>query len=249
MSHNGDVAPRYEPAAPILKVVDLVAGYGAREVIRSVDFELRAGEIVALIGHNGAGKSTLLKALFGLIPASARSVEFEGRGVRLGDSMELRRHRVSFAPQGNRVFGDLSVFENLELGGLVLRDRSVIRKRVLRVLEVFPGLVDRGSQLASTLSGGEKQMLALATALITAPKLLLLDEPSLGLAPHSVTSALQRIRQINREEGVSMLIVEQKVREVLTIADSVIALRNGRISFDGAAAELRDDRKLRDVYL
>lgn len=246
-----DAAPAGENAAiPLLKVMNICAGYSKRQVVNDVSFEVGCGEIVAIIGHNGAGKSTLLKAVFGLIPIATGTVELAGEKVRGGsDDHDLRRKSVSFVPQGNRVFTDLTVRDNLEIGGAILRDRAEIDTRVSAVLQMFPDLDRRLRQSAGTLSGGEKQMLALATSLVAAPNLLLLDEPSLGLAPRSVANALQRIQQISRENGVSVLIVEQKVREVLNIADRVNVLRNGRLAFSGAADDLQDDRKLRAVYL
>lgn len=234
---------------PILKLTNLVAGYDGRQVVNDVSFEVGYGEIVALIGHNGAGKSTLLKALFGLIPITAGVVEFEGKKLRGQNPEDSRRSRISFSPQGNRVFADLTVRENLEVGGTILRNRTEMHSRVNAILQCFPDLNRRLGQSAGTLSGGEKQVLALATALVASPKLMLLDEPSLGLAPQSIITALARIRQLNREEGVSILIVEQKVREVLRISDRVIVLRGGRVSFSGSAVELSDEVKLREVYL
>jgi branched-chain amino acid transport system ATP-binding protein len=250
MSRNVAVPAGENAAIPLLKVMNICAGYGKRQVVNDVSFEVGRGEIVAIIGHNGAGKSTLLKALFGLIPIATGTVELAGEKVRGGsDDHDLRRKGVSFVPQGNRVFADLTVRDNLEVGGAILRDRAEIAPRINGVLQMFPDLDRRLRQSAGTLSGGEKQMLALATSLVAAPNLLLLDEPSLGLAPRSVANALQRIQQISRENGVSVLIVEQKVREVLNIADRVNVLRNGRLAFSGAADDLKDERKLRAVYL
>jgi branched-chain amino acid transport system ATP-binding protein len=231
------------------RVVDLVTGYGKKQVLNGVSLEVSSGEIVALIGHNGAGKSTLLKAVFGLIPIWQGRVHLDGRAWPKLVPRELLRAGVAYVPQGNRVFTDLTVRENLEMGGVTLPDKQRLMEGMERVFALFPGLRERLKQRAGTLSGGEKQMLALGNALILSPKLLLLDEPSLGLAPPLVSEALGRIQQISRDSGVTVLIVEQKVREVLKIARRVYVLRNGRVSFTGQADDLKDETKLREVYL
>lgn len=207
------------------------------------------GEIVALIGHNGAGKSTLLKALFGLLPIWHGRVLFEGKPVDKPDPLAWLSMGAAYVPQGNRVFGNLSLRENLEMGGITLRERHWVGGRIDEVLTLFPALRPRLRQPAATLSGGEKQMLALATGMITHPRLLFLDEPSLGLAPPMVTQALSQVYEISQRSNVAVLIVEQRVREVLKIASRVYVLRNGQISFAGAAELLKDEVKLREVYL
>jgi branched-chain amino acid transport system ATP-binding protein len=232
-----------------LDVANLITGYGKKQVIDGVSLSVGTGEIVALIGHNGAGKSTLLKAVFGLIPVWSGEVRFNGALWRKPTPRALLRAGVAYVPQGNRVFTDLTVRENLEMGGVTLPDKQSVKDGIERVFTLFPMLKARLKQRAGTLSGGEKQMLSLANALILSPKMLLLDEPSLGLASPLVSDALSRIKEINQDSGVTVLIVEQKVREVLKIADRVVVLRIGRVSFDGPATELSDDRKLKDVFL
>jgi branched-chain amino acid transport system ATP-binding protein len=232
-----------------LSVNSLVTGYGKKQVVNGVTLEVIAGEIVALIGHNGAGKSTMLKAMFGLIPIWSGEVHLNGRTWMKPTPRDLLRYGIAYVPQGNRVFTDMTVQENLEMGGVVLSDKTALGAGMERVFTLFPALKTRLKQQAGTLSGGEKQMLALANALILSPKVLLLDEPSLGLAPPLVTEALQRIQQISAESGVTVLIVEQKVREVLKICHRVYVLRNGQVSFTGPAEELKDEAKLREVYL
>ncbi|MFZ1221104.1 MAG: ABC transporter ATP-binding protein [Chthoniobacterales bacterium] len=241
MSDNG--------SEPFLDVANLVAGYGKKQVIDGVSLSVGTGEIVALIGHNGAGKSTLLKAVFGLIPVWSGEVRFNGTLWPEPAPRTLLRAGIAHVPQGNRVFNDLTVRENLEIGGVTLPNMQSVKDGIDRVVMLFPILKDRLKQRAGTLSGGEKQMLSLANALVLAPKMLLLDEPSLGLASPLVSAALKRIREINRDFGVTVLIVEQKVREVLKIADRVVVLRTGRVSFSGSAPDLEDDTKLRDVFL
>lgn len=233
----------------LLRVRALVAGYGKKEVLRGVTLDVAPGEIVAVIGHNGAGKSTLLKAVFGLLPTWKGQVILDGSPLRVPRPRELLRLGVGYVPQGNRVFSDLSVRENIEMGGVTLTNGTRLDEGVDRVLTLFPELKARLRQRAGTLSGGERQMLALATALVLSPRLLLLDEPSLGLAPQLVARALGEIQRISREYGVTVLVVEQKVREVLKIAQRLYVLRNGLVSFAGSTDQLDDDAKLRAVYL
>jgi branched-chain amino acid transport system ATP-binding protein len=233
----------------LLKVDDLVAGYGKKQILNGVSLEVAPGEIVALIGHNGAGKSTLLKAVFGLLRVWGGKVCYDGTELKKQTPRELLRTGMAYVPQGNRVFTDLTVQENMEMGGVTLPRKELLKAGIERALTLFPVLRERLKQRAGTLSGGEKQMLALANALIVSPRMLLLDEPSLGLAPAMVTEALGRIQQISRDSKVSVLIVEQKVREVLKVAKRVCVLRMGRVSFAGPSEELKDDAKLREVYL
>lgn len=236
-------------ATPLLLADALVTGYGKKQVLNGVSLDVAFGEIVALIGHNGAGKSTLLKAVFGLLPLWQGQVTLDGKPLNSHTPRELLRTGVAYVPQGNRVFTDLTVRENLEMGGVTVSDKTRLNEGIDRALTLFPALRPRLRQRAGTLSGGEKQMLALANALVVSPRLLLLDEPSLGLAPQAVAVALSYIRQINRDSGVTFLIVEQKVREALKIARRVYVLRNGLVSFSGPTDALADDAKLREVYL
>lgn len=235
--------------APFLDVDGLVTGYGNKQVVNGASVYVSPGEIVALIGHNGAGKSTLLKALFGLLPI------WNGRVLVDGDIVnKLTPHKclsigIAYVPQGNRVFSDLTVDENLEMSGAVCKHKAQLKLGIERVLSLFPLLETRLRQRAGTLSGGEKQMLALAMVLVPSPRALLLDEPSLGLAPQLAGTALNQIATLSRESGVSVLIVEQKVREVLKIANRVYVLRNGVVSYGGPAATLTDDTALRRVYM
>jgi branched-chain amino acid transport system ATP-binding protein len=233
----------------LLAVRDLVAGYGKKQVIGGVTLDVGEGEIVALIGHNGAGKSTLLKAVFGMLPAWSGAVLFEGRTLGRDRLPRLLRAGVSYVPQGSRVFSDLTVRENVEVGGVRLRTRGERTTATRRVLAMFPALTPLVARRAGTLSGGERQMLALSMGLMTAPRLLLMDEPSLGLAPPVAREALGTIQRASQEGGVSVLIAEQKVREVLKIAQRVVVLRNGRVSYSGPAADLADGAKLKSAYL
>jgi ABC-type branched-subunit amino acid transport system ATPase component len=237
-----------ESAAYLLGVDGLVTGYGKKQVLNGVSLDVASGEIVALIGHNGAGKSTLLKAVFGLLPVWQGRVVFQETELNSHTPRKMLKLGAAYVPQGNRVFTDLTVRENLEMAGITLSDDAQLDNGIERVFSLFPALKPRLRQRAGTLSGGEQQMLALASALILSPRLLLLDEPSLGLAPQLVTQALARVQKVSNDSGASVLIVEQKVREVLKIAHRVCVLRNGQVSLFGCTDTL-DDEKLRQVYL
>lgn len=238
-----------EDGHDLLKVQSLVTGYGKRQVVNGLSLGVGAGEIVALIGHNGAGKSTILKAIYGLLPIWRGRVSLDGDDLRSQQPRKLLHLGIAYVPQGNRVFAELTVRENLEIGGVTLPTKELVNEGMGRVFTLFPSLKSRLKQRAATLSGGERQMLALGNALVLLPRVLLLDEPSLGLAPPLVAEALSHIQEINRMSGVAVLIVEQKVREVLQIARRVYVVRNGSISFSGPTSELNDDIKLRDAYL
>jgi branched-chain amino acid transport system ATP-binding protein len=233
----------------LLNVESLEAGYGKKRVLKGVTFDIAPGEIIALIGHNGAGKSTLLKAVFGLIPIWKGQLILDNQKLNRPSPHEMLRRGVVFIPQGSRVFDELTVRENLEMGGASLSSDTKLNTGMERVLTLFPLLQSCLKKRAGVLSGGEKQMLALATALILSPRLLLLDEPSLGLAPPLASKVFERIRQISEDSRIAVLIVEQKVKEVIKIAQHVVVIRNGLISFLGSSNSLNDDSKLREVYL
>ena len=233
----------------LLEVKNIVPGYKKRQVIKGVSIDVAPNEIVALIGHNGAGKTTLLKTIFGLNPIWNGQLYLSGLNIRTPTPRIMLGQGVGYLPQGNRVFTDLTVKENLEIAVASLRSKSGVNEGIERAVCLFPVLKSKLAQQAGTLSGGEKQMLALSNALILSPRLLLLDETSLCLAPALVAQTLMRIRDISENAGAAVLIVEQKVREVLKIADRVYVLRNGLVSFSGQANDLTDETKLRAVYL
>lgn len=225
------------------------AGYGKKTVLSNIVIEARDGEITTFIGPNGAGKSTLFKVLMGMLKIPRGSIFLNGTEITNSNPEENVQRGISFVPQGNRVFTELTVKENLEMGGYLLKDKAEIEKRIPSVLELFPDLKDRMKQDAGKLSGGEKQQLALARALMLQPQILLLDEPSLGLSPKLVTKAFETIQQINQEFGITILVVEQKVHEVLKIAHRVYGLRMGEIVFAGTPQQLRDGEELRKIFL
>lgn len=233
----------------MLEIRELETGYGKKQVLFGPSIEVKKGEIVALIGPNGAGKSTVLKAVCGLIPTWSGEILFEGTVLNGSTPAQNVARGITFAPQGNRVFDELTVMENLEIGGFRL-PRKDLKGRIEEVFELFPVLRERCRKDAGTLSGGEKQMLALARALVPKPKLLLLDEPSLGLSPGLISDSFGKITEINQETGVSILIVEQKVREVLSISRRVYSLKLGKVAFSGMPDELLGDKaRLRELFL
>lgn len=237
-----------DASTPLLQVEGLDAGYVGKRVLTNVSLEVGRGEIVALVGHNGSGKSTLLRVVFGVVPAWSGQVILDGEAIVRPSPRALLSRGVAYLPQGNRVFGQLTVLENLKLSG-EFNSNGRLSVQLARVWSQFPTLRARCSQRAETLSGGEKQVLALASALMRSPRLLLLDEPSLGLAPNLVRAALAQVREASLALGASVLVVEQKVREVLRIAGRVYVLRNGSVAFAGSTSELADDAALRQVYL
>jgi branched-chain amino acid transport system ATP-binding protein len=234
-------------AEALLQVSGLRGGYGAVEVLRGIDLEVRAGQIVALLGSNGAGKSTLNNTLCGLLPGFSGSVVFEGAELtRLRYPRIVERGLVQ-VPEGRRIFPNLSVLENLELGAY-RRARERRMANLARVHEVFPRLAERGAQRAGTLSGGEQQMLAIGRGLMAEPRLLILDEPSLGLSPLLVEQMFGLIQQLNRD-GLAILLVEQNVAQSLTIAHQAYILENGRIVMTGSGEALLEDDRVRQAYL
>lgn len=234
---------------PLLRAETLVTGYGKKQVLRGVSLELHEAEKVAIIGHNGAGKSTLLKALFGLLPLWNGTISLAGQLVIEPMPRHLLHSGVVYVPQGSRIFTDLSVHENLKVGYAETLTAAQRADAINRVLTLFPELEDRLRHRAGTLSGGEKQMLALGRALVLSPRVLLLDEPSLGLAPAAASATLRTIQDLSCRTSTAVLIVEQRVREVLRIVDRVYVLRNGQAVYSGPASPLHDEQSLRAVYL
>lgn len=227
----------------MLEINNLVTGYGKKQVLFDISLRVEKGEIVGIIGPNGAGKSTILKAVSGIIPIWKGEIIFSGSSIKRQSIAGNIKSGLSLAPQGNRVFNKLSVKDNLELGGYLL-EKEKLKERINKIYDIFPTLKDRSGQIASRLSGGEQQMLALARALIPQPKLILLDEPSLGLAPNLLDNVFDKLSEINNELNISMLIVEQKVIKILNISDRVYSLKLGKISFAGDPNDLINDKQL-----
>jgi branched-chain amino acid transport system ATP-binding protein len=231
----------------LLEVRDLHAAYGQVQVLHGLNFSVKEGEVVVILGANGAGKTTTLRAICQMI-GTRGSVRVAGREVHGKTTPEVVRAGVAHVPQGRGTFPDLTVIENLEVGAFVRRDRDV-KQDIERWCTIFPRLGDRRTQVAGNLSGGEQQMLAVARALMGRPKLLLLDEPSLGLAPMIVQDLFKRLGQINKDEGVTMLIVEQNANLAFEIANHAYVLEAGEIVLSGSSEELRHDDAVRRAYL
>ena len=235
--------------APLLTVDNLSIKYGAMEALKGVSLSLEPGEIVTVLGANGAGKSTLLRAISGLVPAAGGEIRFQGTAVSRIAAYDIVQRGVSHAPEGRKVFSTLTVEENLNLGAFTRRNRRAeVTQARERVFGLFPLLKDRRRQLAGTLSGGEQQMLAIGRALMSTPRLLLLDEPSLGLAPILVHLIFDIIREINRQ-GVAILLVEQNAHQALELAGRGYVLEVGRISVEGSSADLKADPRIQEAYL
>jgi branched-chain amino acid transport system ATP-binding protein len=231
----------------LLQIENLHAGYDDLEVLHGIDLDVNEGEIVALIGANGAGKTTTLRAISGLVEASEGSITFEGSDIGTWRSSQIVAEGVVQVPEGRKLFAEMSVMENLRLGAY-RRGRSDISKSLDEVFELFPKLSERSSQSAGTLSGGEQQMLAIGRSLMTKPRFLMLDEPSLGLAPKLVIDIFGVVKDIS-QLGVTVMLVEQNAVHALQLSDRGYVLENGRIVLHGTGEELLGDDRVRTAYL
>jgi branched-chain amino acid transport system ATP-binding protein len=232
----------------MLELARVTAGYGAFTALWDVGLRVTAGEAVAVVGPNGAGKTTLLRVISGLIEPRSGSIAFEGAELASRPAYEVVAHGIAHVPEGRRLFPQLTVAENLKMGAFLPAARARFRESLERVYTLFPILAERQAQRAGSLSGGEQQMLALGRALMSRPKLILMDEPSMGLAPVMVFRLFDLIRRV-REEGYTILIVEQNVRQVLKLVDRAYLLEVGRISMEGRAAELSEQDFVRKAYV
>jgi branched-chain amino acid transport system ATP-binding protein len=232
----------------VLSVEGLECRYGKVAAVRDLSLEVRRGELVSLIGANGAGKTTTLKAISGVLPPSAGRIVFEGEDITRASARRVLRLGLAHCPEGRRVFPYMTVRENMELGCYLRRDKDGIAADMRRLFERFPILGERATQAAGTLSGGEQQMLAISRALMSRPKLIMFDEPSLGLAPNIVERMFDVIRQI-RAEGVTVIMVEQNAAAALELSDRSYVLEQGRVSITGTGQALLDDPHVREAYL
>ena len=232
----------------MLKADAIRVGYGDVNAIRDASFEVSEGEVVSIIGSNGAGKSTLLRAISGLLKVASGSIIFEGTKIEGLSPHKIVRLGISHTPEGRRLFGLLSVEKNLLLGAYAIKESERVQKSLEEIYELFPILKERRKQRSQTLSGGEQQMLAIARSLIAQPKLLLLDEPSLGLMPILVAKIFKTIKKIN-ERGMTLLLVEQNVREALELCTRGYVLQTGRIVMEGSGEELLKSDMIRKAYL
>jgi branched-chain amino acid transport system ATP-binding protein len=237
-------------AAPLLAIKDLRAAYGKIEALKGVDLTIDSGEIVALIGANGAGKSTLMMTIFGRPRASAGRILYDGNDITDVPTHRIARLRIAQSPEGRRIFPRMSVAENLQMGADATETNETEREGSLeRVFSLFPRLKERMAQRGGTLSGGEQQMLAIGRALMSRPRLLLLDEPSLGLAPLIARQIFEAIRTLNRQDGLTVLIVEQNANHALKLAHRAYVLVNGLITLSGTGNELLQRPEIRAAYL
>lgn len=232
----------------MLKINEIDVYYGNIQALRGVSLEVNEGEIVTLIGANGAGKSTLLKTISGLLKPKKGSIEYLGANIDGKPAQTIVKAGISHVPEGRRVFSNMTVEENLELGAYLRKDRDGIKKDMEHVYELFPRLLERRKQLSGTLSGGEQQMLAMGRALMSKPKLIILDEPSMGLAPLMVKNIFNIIEMVNKE-GVTVLLVEQNANMALSVAHRAYVLETGGIVLSGTAKELQESEEVKAAYL
>ena len=230
----------------MLKIVNLNSGYGEAKVLHRVDLEINSSEIVALIGPNGAGKSTILKSVFGLANIFSGNIIFKDKDVTKLKTHELIKLGIGFVPQGRQIFPNMTVLENLQMGAFITKKQDVVERNVNDIFQIFPVFKEKQNELAGNLSGGQQQLLAIARALMQKPQILLLDEPSLGLAPKLVMEIFEKIVEI-KNEGVAVLIVEQNAKQAVGIADRTYILENGKIVMQGNKDILKS-KKIRDIY-
>jgi branched-chain amino acid transport system ATP-binding protein len=232
----------------ILKVTNLHVHYGAIHAVKGVSFEVNEGEIVTLIGSNGAGKTTILKTLSSILKQTEGTIEFLGNDLSSYEPHQIVNLGLSHVPEGRRVFPELTVYENLQMGAYIRKDKDGIKSDLQTIYRRFPRLLERKNQLAGTLSGGEQQMLAIGRALMSRPKILLLDEPSMGLAPLLVDEIFNIIKDINKT-GTTILLIEQNAKRALNISDKGYVLETGKILFSGEAKILLSNNKVKEAYL
>ena len=232
----------------MLEVKDLEVYYGVIQAIKGVSFEVNQGEVIALIGANGAGKTTILHTVTGLLSPKKGQVLFEGRDITKVPAHKIVSMGMAHVPEGRRVFAELSVYENLKMGAYTRKDKSEIEESLANVYKRFPRLEERKNQMAGTLSGGEQQMLAMGRALMSKPKIILMDEPSMGLSPIMVNEIFDIIQAVS-ESGTTVLLVEQNAKKALSIADRAYVLETGNIVLEGNAKDLLEDDSIKKAYL
>ena len=232
----------------VLKITDLRVSYGGIEALKGISMEVQQGQIVTLIGANGAGKSTTLRAISGLVRPAAGRIEFLGRDITGMDTQKVVEGGISLVPEGRRVFPNLTVLENLKIGAYLRKDDAGIKTDLLEVFDLFPRLKEREWQLAGTLSGGEQQMLAVGRAMMAKPRVMMMDEPSLGLAPLVVRNIFSIITEL-KKRGMTILLIEQNANAALKCADYGFVLETGRITMQGTGAQLLSDPRVKEAYL
>lgn len=230
----------------MLSIKNLKSGYSGAEILHNINLELNAGEVSTIIGPNGSGKSTLLKSIFNLCDIYSGEIIFKNKNIIKLPTHELIQEGISYVPQGRQVFSDMTVRENLEMGAFIMRDKEVVERNLKDVFEKFNFLKQKQNDYAFSLSGGQQQMLSIARALIQDPEFILLDEPSLGLAPKTMKEVFEKIKEINKED-VTVLIVEQNAKAAAQIADKIIVLEQGKIALQGSK-KLMKSKKLENIY-
>ena len=233
---------------PLLKVSGLKVAYGGIQAVKGVDFEVREGELVSLIGSNGAGKTTTMKAITGILPINDGDIEYLGKSIRGQGPWDLVKQGLAMVPEGRGVFARMTITENLQMGAYIRNDKAQIVEDIEKVFTIFPRLKERKDQLAGTLSGGEQQMLAMGRALMARPKVLLLDEPSMGLSPIMVDKIFEVVATIHGQ-GTTVLLVEQNASRALALANRGYVMESGEVTMSGPAQALLDDPKVRAAYL
>ena len=232
----------------MLKVTDLQVYYGVIQALKGISFEVNEGEVIALIGANGAGKTTILHTVTGLINQKVGKIEFEGKDISHTPAYKIVAEGMAHVPEGRRVFAELSVYDNLMMGAYTRKDKKEIAETLAMVYKRFPRLEERKKQMAGTLSGGEQQMLAMGRALMSKPKIILLDEPSMGLSPLLVKEIFEIIKEVNKQ-GITILLVEQNAKMALAISDRAYVLETGTITIEGDAQQLLNDPRVKKAYL
>lgn len=232
----------------MLEVKDLQVYYGVIQALKGISFEVNQGEVIALIGANGAGKTTTLQTLTGIIPSKAGSITFEGKDITKVPAHKIVEMGMAHVPEGRRVFADMTVYENLLMGAYTRKDKNEIAQSLTNVYKRFPRLEERKNQRAGTLSGGEQQMLAMGRALMSKPRIILMDEPSMGLSPIFVNEIFDIIKEVS-EGGTTVLLVEQNAKKALSIADRAYVLETGNITLSGKAEDLLNDESVQKAYL
>lgn len=232
----------------MLEIKDLCVYYGVIQALKGISFEVNEGEVIALIGANGAGKTTTLHTITGILPAKSGSIMFNGTELTKTPAHKIVKMGIAHVPEGRRIFQNLTVLDNLKLGAFIRKDKEGIANDLAMVYKRFPRLEERKSQIAGTLSGGEQQMLAMGRALMSKPKIIVMDEPSMGLSPIFVSEIFDIIESI-RKDGMTVLLVEQNAKKALAIADRAYVLETGRITLSGRASDLLNDEKVKKAYL
>ncbi|MBV6304531.1 ABC transporter ATP-binding protein [Candidimonas humi] len=246
---NSGSGPAVDDDEPMLALRGVVAGYGGFDILHGVNLEVRKGEIVAIVGPNGSGKSTVFKAIYGLIKIRLGEVSFEGQDVASLGPQDLLKAGIAMVPQLSTIFPSMSVYENLELGMYLVRDKALVKRRIDEILELFPRLAERRAQNAGTLSGGERRALEIGRSLMLKPRMILMDEPSVGLSPILTKNMFEQLQDLQKAAGITFLVIEQNARSALEISDRGYVIQRGVVSHTGTGRALLGDDEVRRSFL